>query len=79
MNNYEAILNTVDNCDSCYPFAYMTDEELEAIGVDSDTLPNPPGKTWEIIYPWLVIRCEGCRRVLAEFDAVPRQEEAIYY
>lgn len=79
MNNYESILQTVDHCDSCYPFAYMTDDELEKVGLDSDTLPIAPKKTWEIKYPWLVIRCEGCRRVLTEFDCDVRQEEGIYY
>lgn len=79
MNHYEAILSTVNHCDFCYPWAYMTDEELERVGMDSDTLPKPPSKTWEIKHPWLVVRCEGCRRVLAEFDAAPRQEEAIWY
>lgn len=73
MNKYQAIADTVDPCPDCYPITrweQMTDEELGAVGLDPRNLPDPPGKTWEVVYyPWLIIKCEGCGRVLAEFDA----------
>lgn len=82
MSNYQTIAGTVTPCPDCYPIAKweaMTDEELQAIGLDPQNLPGPPGKTWEVSYPWLVIKCEGCGAVLAEFDAAEREEAAIWY
>lgn len=82
MNKYQAIANLVDPCKDCWPikeWEAMTEEELEAIGLDPRNLPSPPAKTWEACYPWLVIKCEGCGKALAEFDAAEKEEDEVWY
>lgn len=82
MSKYQAIAKLTDPCLDCHPITKwesMTDEELEAIGLDPRNLPGPPAKIWEVSYPWFIIKCEGCGGVLAEFDAAEREEAAVWY
>jgi hypothetical protein len=82
MSKYQTIVTATDPCPDCYlitKWESMTNEELEAIGLDPRNLPGEPGKTWEIKYPWFIIKCEGCGAVLAEIDMDPREEAALWY
>lgn len=79
MNKYQAIADTVDPCLDCYPWQAMDDELLEFVGLNPNDLPAPPAKAWEVKYPWLIIKCEVCGVVLAEFDAAERKEASIWY
>lgn len=81
-SKYQTIANLTDPCEECWPIKKwdaMTDEELEAIGLDPKNLPGMPNNTWEVKYPWLIIKCEKCGAVLAEYDAAERGEAAIWY
>lgn len=81
-SKYQTIANLTDPCDECWPihdWEAMTDEELEARGLDPKNLPGMPNNTWEVKYPWLIIKCGKCGAVLAEYDAAERTEEEIWY
>jgi hypothetical protein len=56
MTGFQAIANTVEPCENCYPIARweaMTDEELEAEGLDPRNLPGHRVKPGQLSTPGL--------------------------